>query len=395
MQSEIIEERETNETYAQHKKEEWKAGLQEIADSLTISEIGALVALKTAKMAVSKSKRYGLFPIADWSDYKRMVRWDASYWDYSEVRFSNSRNDFLSLSEGERQALLLCFGFFAVGDGSITSLLAYQMLLNAPTFEEQMIYVSQINIERVHAITYGHMIEALVDSVEERNAIFQAVENVEATKKMNEFIEDAALYSSGDRDRYIALAISEYLFFTPLFSIIFWFKSHRNGKIKDVIYSNELIAKDECSHCENGCAKYLKLPSEKRFTDGEIHKIVGKAVGLVSGFAHHMVNERGIKLAGLTYEALSQYIQFIADDLLINVKHAKLYNVSLPEALKYMTLTNFEIKTNFYEADVSAYRRFDPDSLLEETAALNSKFNSRTGGEGPSPPEKKKKPIKF
>jgi ribonucleotide reductase beta subunit family protein with ferritin-like domain len=370
-------------------KEERRERLEQISNELTINEIGVLVAMKTAKMSQSKAKRYGLFPIADWSDYARMVKWDASYWDYSEVRFSDSRNDFQSLTEGERQALLLCFGFFAVGDGSITSLLAYQMILNSGTFEEQMLYLSQMNIERIHAITYNHMIEALIDDLEQRNAIFRAVEEVEAIKEMNAFIEDAILFPSGKADLYLALAISEYLFFTPLFAIIFWFKAYRKGKIKDVIYSNELIAKDECSHCANGCSKYLKLPKEQRFSDSAVHEMVSRAVGLVSNFARYMIEEKKVNLSGLTYDALAQYIRFIADDLLISLKHPALFKVNLPEALNYMTLTKFEIKTNFYEADVSAYRRFDPDSILKETKSLEKKFD------GELSQEKKKKTIKF
>lgn len=365
--------------------------LDQLENELTIHEAAALVARINAKNYAktnnTKAKRFGLYPIQDFGSFERQLRLEASYWDATETKFNKDLDSFNNLSKSEQKALLTAFAFFAVGDGTISSMLAYQMIVCAENFESQCYYVTQLNNEKVHGHVYSNMIQTLVSTQEERERIFNSVDNVQSIKEMNEFIEHSYTYPSGKKELYISLACAEYIFFTPLFCVIFWFRAYRPGQIEQVLLANELIAKDEAEHCRNGCEKYKELNSDEKYSDEEIHAFVDKVVQLVSNLAKYMFIEQQIELPELTYENVCQYIRFIADDLLTSVKHKTYYNVRNP--FTWMVYTQMQRKTNFYEGDVTEYKRFDVSEQMKFIRQLNNKF------EGGSKETVQKKKTKF
>lgn len=368
-------------------KDERKQLLETLANTLTIHEAGSLVAQINAKNNIAKAKRFGLYPIEDYGSFERMLELDASHWDANEIVFTADKNEFAALTKEEQNALLTCFAFFAVGDGTISSMIAYQMILVSKTFESQCYYAKQMAQEVVHGHVYGNMIQTLVVDPQQRDHIFKAIEDVPAIKAMNEYIENAFTFPDGERQLYIYLACAEYLMFTPLFCIIFWFRAYHQGKMQAVLESNEQIAKDEAAHCKNGCCKYNELPKGEKYSTKEIHEIVGRVVQLVSNLAHYMVIEQKINLEELTYENLVQYIQFVADDLLDRVHHAPLYNVSNP--FPWMIYTQFERKANFYEAgSVMEYKHFNVKDKLKEAKELNDRFDIKLSQTQSTNPEK-------
>ena len=270
------------------------------------------------------------------------------------------------MSEEEQRPLLMAFGFFAVGDGSIASMLAYRMILIAPNFESQMFYAKQLENETVHGETYGRMIYELVRDPRKRDEIFNAVENVSSIKRMNGFIEDAFNHPNGKRQTYVSLAAAEYLLFTPLFCIIFWYRAYRKGKIPRIILSNEYIAKDEAAHCENGCMNYQALLPSEKYTNEEIHAYLDQVVNLVSDFADEVLGN--VHLDELTPANVKQYVRFVADDLLIWLGHSKYYNVSSP--FIWMNLTDLIPKTNFYEGVVTEYGNLNVTEVVRKAKEL-------------------------
>lgn len=264
--------------------------INDLVNTLTVNEAAALVTKIVQKnTSHNKSKRFGLYPIQDWHAFERAKTLEAAYWPADEITFTSDRDDFNSFIPEERRPLCMAFGFFAVGDGNIAQMLAYQMILTADTFEKQNFYVVQLNNERVHAEVYGKMIYTLITDKVERDNIFNSIENCRSIREMNEFIENSYTYPDGDRQLFVSLAASEYIMFTPLFCIIFWYRVYKPGKIPQVIFSNEQIAKDEATHCQNGSENYKELPSSKKYTDSEIHQFIDKIVVLVCNFADEML----------------------------------------------------------------------------------------------------------
>ena len=341
----------------------------ELVKKLTVTEASALVARIHERNAVtSKSRRFGLYPVQDWPAFERMKCMEASFWNANLIKFNQDRDDFLQFSAEKRKPLLMAFGFFAVGDGSVVCMLAFQMILAAQTMEQQAFYIVQMNNERVHAETYGKMIYSLVRNQKERDEIFEAVDRVESIKRMNAFIERSFMYSNEQRERYVNLAIAEYVMFIPLFCIIFWYRAYEPGKIKQVIFANEEIGKDEAAHGQNGADNYRSLPKSQRYTDEEIHHHMDEAVKLIECFAEELCE--GITLPELTADNVKQYVKFVADDLLDRLGHSALYQVRNP--FVWMQFTNFVPKTNFYEGDVGEYSHFNVNEVIGEARALCS-----------------------
>lgn len=344
--------------------------LNKLSEIITIHEATSLISRinerKRVQSGMTKGKRFGLYPIEDWAAFERTKRLEASFWVSDEIEFSDDRNDFNEFSSDEQWPLVMAFGFFAVGDGSISSMLAYQMIVTAKNFENQMFYAVQLHNEIVHGEVYGKMIYTLISDPLKREEIFNAVENVKSIHDMNKFIENAFTYPEGQKESYVSLAAAEYVMFTPLFCIIFWYRAYRKGKIPQIIFSNEQVAKDEAAHCENGCANYQVLPKSEKYTDDEVHVYIDKVVQLVFAFSDEVFSK--IKLPELTSENVKQYIRFVADDLFDRLGHPKYYNVKNP--FLWMNFTELIPKTNFYEGTVGEYGRFNVKESIQKAYAL-------------------------
>ena len=59
------------------------------------------------------------------------------------------------------------------------------------------------------------------------------------------------------------------------------------------------------------------------------------------------------KLVGMNGDLMSQYIEFVADRLIVQLGYDKIYNSSNPFA--FMEMISMEGKTNFFEKRVGEY----------------------------------------
>lgn len=351
--------------------------LDELKKILLPSQAGALAAKVSEHHSKdNKATRFGLYPPKDLGAFRYAKKMQATYWPSDEISFTQDMNDFINFTVDERNVLISIFAFFAVGDGAISNMLAYQMMLIKPTMSENFFYANQLSNEFVHAEVYGKMIYTLVSNADERQHIFDAVENIQCVKNMSEFIENSFINPSGNRTLYVSMALAEYLMFTPLFCVIFWFRAYKQGKIPNIIFSNTQIARDESLHCQYGCYNYLILPIEERFSDEEIHSFVHKAVVLVEKFSEYLFITQKITLEDLNLQNVNAYIKYVADDLLDRLGHSKAYFVKNP--FMWMDYTTLVPKDNFYERTVGEYSRInvnksmaDLENLLHGTRSKN------------------------
>jgi len=366
--------------------DERKKLLDTLASMLSIHESATLLSkVHDNNTKLNRAKRYGLHPVKDINSFRRSKQLEARSWVSETIKFDQDLTDFQEFTEEEKRPLLKIFGFFNVGDGSIASTLAYQMIVTAESFEKSHFYIVQLDNERVHAETYSRMITTLVSDPDERNKIFNLVETNKSIKRMTDFIEEARTYpiklkSHDDnnikivpdaKQLYVCLAIAEYLLFTPLFCIIFWYRAYKPGKIKQILFSNEEIARDECCHCMNGCMNYLQL--DDKYTNEEIHELVDMVVTMMDDFADEVTID--VNLEELTPDNIKQYTRFVADDLLERVNHKTYYNVTNP--FVWMTYTNLIPKNNFYELQVGEYSRLNVDEAVKLAEDLIEPSNKK------------------
>ena len=150
-------------------------------------------------------------------------------------------------------------------------------------------------------------------------------------------------------ERLIAFAAVEGIFFSGSFCSIFWLK--KRGLMPGLSFSNELISRDEGLHCDFACLLYTqyiqnKLPQEK------VMQIITDAVKIEQEF---VVDALPVDLIGMNSKLMSQYIEFVADRLLLALGCPKHYNATNP--FDFMEMISLQGKTNFFEKRVSEYQK--------------------------------------
>ncbi|KAL3317437.1 Ribonucleoside-diphosphate reductase subunit M2 B [Cichlidogyrus casuarinus] len=293
--------------------------------------------------------RFVIFPIKYhdiWSFYKKAV---ASFWTVEEVDLSRDLSHWESLKDGERHFLSYVLAFFAASDGIVLENLVERFSQEIEIPEVRCFYGMQIAIENIHSEMYSLLIDTYIKDSDEKNFLFNAVENLECVKKK----ADWALKWIGDKDsifaeRLVAFAAIEGIFFSGSFAAIFWIK--KRGLMPGLTFSNELISRDEGLHTDFACLLFkhiVKKPSAER-----IYSIIQEAVTIEQEF---LIDALPCSLIGMNCKLMCQYIQFVADRLIVELGFEKIYRSENP--FDFMENISLEGKTNFFEKRVGDYQK--------------------------------------
>jgi ribonucleotide reductase beta subunit family protein with ferritin-like domain len=113
--------------------------------------------------------------------------------------------------------------------------------------------------------------------------------------------------------------------------------------------SNELIARDEGSHCSFAVLLYSML--ENKLDESYVHNMFNDAVTIEIEF---ICSSLPCALIGMNSDLMTQYIKFVADRLLVDLGYNKLFNVMNP--FDFMESISIEGKTNFFESRPTQYQ---------------------------------------
>lgn len=299
-------------------------------------------------LLVENPNRFVLFPIQHdevWQMYKKA---EASFWTAEEIDLSQDQKDWDQLNDGERHFISHVLAFFAASDGIVNENLAVNFMQEVQMPEARCFYGFQVMMENIHSETYSLLIDTYVKDPKQKDYLFNALETVPAvTKKGNWAIK--WINSENFTERLIAFAAVEGIFFSGSFCSIFWLK--KRGLMPGLTFSNELISRDEGLHCDFACLlyeKYLvnKLPQER------VHEIIRDAVSIEQEF---VTDALPVNLIGMNAQLMSQYIEFVADRLLVSLGYSRIYNASNP--FDFMEMISLQGKTNFFEKRVAEYQK--------------------------------------
>lgn len=292
--------------------------------------------------------RFVLFPIEKndiWQFYKKA---EASFWTAEEIDLSQDLKDWESLNDGERHFITHVLAFFAASDGIVNENLAENFVSEVQYTEAKFFYGFQIAIENIHSETYSLLIDTYVKDNKEKDKLFHAVETIPCVKKKAEWalrwIDNGSF-----AERLIAFAAVEGIFFSGSFCSIFWLK--KRGLMPGLTFSNELISRDEGLHCDFACLLYNDHLINKLPTD-TVEKIIIDAVEIEKEFVTDAIP---VKLIGMNAELMCQYIEFVADRLLLELGCSKQYNATNP--FDFMEMISLQGKTNFFEKRVAEYQK--------------------------------------
>ena len=119
-------------------------------------------------------------------------------------------------------------------------------------------------------------------------------------------------------------------------------------------FSNELISRDEALHTEFAILLYSKL--KYKLNEEKVFSIVAEAVHIEKEF---ITEALPVRLIGMNSNLMAQYIEFVADRLLIQLGYNKLYNSVNP--FDFMEMISLEGKGNFFEKRISDYALADKE----------------------------------
>ncbi|MEI8192547.1 MAG: ribonucleotide-diphosphate reductase subunit beta [Flavobacteriia bacterium] len=311
--------------------------------------------------------RFVLFPIQHddiWSFYKKA---EASFWTAEEIDLSADQIDWESkLNNDERHFVKHVLAFFAASDGIVNENLAENFLSEVQYTEAKFFYGFQIAMENVHSETYSLLIDTYIKDTADKNSLFNAIDTMDCVRKKADWalrwIENGSF-----AERLVAFAAVEGIFFSGSFCSIFWLK--KRGFMPGLAFSNELISRDEGLHCDFACLLYTQHLVNK-LSKEQVQNIIMDAVEIEKEF---ILDALPVKLIGMNSDLMAQYIEFVADRLLLELGNERLYNASNP--FEFMEMISIQGKANFFERRVGEYQKAGVLSSKEDqTFSLNEEF---------------------
>ena len=293
------------------------------------------------------SDRYTLFRIQYDDIYQMYKRQVDSFWRPEEVDLSRDLNDWAKLTDDERHFISMTLAFFAGSDGLVMENISMRFLNDVKVSEARSFYAFQSAMESIHSEMYSILIETYIKDTAEKNKLFKAIDNFPCITTKARWAEkwigdDDASFAS----RLLAFACVEGIFFSSSFASIYWIK--KRGLMPGLTLSNEFISRDEALHTEFAILLYSKL--NNKVSKARATEIIREATEIEKSF---ITDSLPCRLIGMNAKLMTQYVEFVADRLCVQLGYDKIYGSHNP--FDFMELISVETKTNFFERTNSEY----------------------------------------
>ena len=309
-----------------------------------------------------------IFPIKNqeiWDRYKLHIQ---SFWTPEEVSLQDDLRDLQILNEGERHFIKNVLAFFANSEAMINENLASRFYKEILMPEARCFISMQMLNESIHAEMYALQIEAYVVDQQEKDMLFNAIQNVPCINLKAKWVSKWLNGSQNLLTRLIAFGLVEGLFFAGSFCAIYYFR--KRGLLPGLALSNDWIARDEGMHFSFSALMFKILRDKfnnNSLTDtdlldvnlitgnvaqSEFEEIVREAVSFEKEFVQEALP---VDLIGMNANLMSQYIEAVADRIADLFEFERVYNTENP--FDFMRALDVQNVTNFFEKRVSEYQR--------------------------------------
>ncbi|CAH0043022.1 unnamed protein product [Clonostachys solani] len=312
--------------------------------------------------------RFVLFPIKYHEIWQMYKKHEASFWTAEEIDLSKDLHDWHTrMNDDERYFISHVLAFFAASDGIVNENLVERFSAEVQIPEARCFYGFQIMMENIHSETYSLLIDTYIKEQAQREYLFNAIETIPCIRKKADWairwIQDK---KSTFAQRLVAFAAVEGIFFSGAFASIFWLK--KRGLMPGLTFSNELISRDEGLHTDFACLLHSHL--NNRASKEVIETIITDAVTIEKEF---LTESLPCAMLGMNANLMKQYIEFVADRLLVALGNDKVYKSTNP--FDFMENISLGGKTNFFEKRVGDYQKAgvmaSTKKNVEETTSEN------------------------
>ena len=294
------------------------------------------------------NRRLTIHPIKDmdmWVSYKKMK---AAFWTAEEIDFSKDYDDFNKLSTNAQYFIKMVLAFFAASDMIVNMNLSERFINEITVTEAIITYQFQAMMENIHSEVYSLQIDNIIRDTAEKTSLLNALDNFQCIKKKADWALRWINSTMPFVQRVIAFACVEGIFFSGSFASIFWLK--KQNIMPGLCDSNELIARDEGMHMQFACL--IKSKCTTVLDENIVHTIFKEAVALEQEF---ICEALPCSLLGMNNKMMKQYIEFVADHLLISLEYNPIWKTTNP--FDFMESISMQGKTNFFESQPTQYQK--------------------------------------
>jgi len=289
-------------------------------------------------------------------------------WTVDEVDFSLDVTDLKSkMSEADRHLIHRLVAFFATGDTIVSNNLVLNLYQHINSPEARMYLSRQLYEEALHVQFYLTLLDTYIPDPNERNKAFDAIETIPSIRQKGEFcfkwidsIQNIQRLETKDQRRQFLLnlicfaACIEGLFFYAAFAYVYFLRSR--GLLHGLASGTNWVFRDESGHMAFAFAVVRKVREEEPelFDDAmrtQIEQMMEDAIACETQFAADVLSGG---VAGLSVNDMRQYLEYCADQRLVQLDLPKKYGTKNP--FDFMDLQDVQEVTNFFERRVSAYQ---------------------------------------
>lgn len=298
--------------------------------------------------------------------YKDSIKniWTTDEIDFS-VDFEHLRD---RLSPQEAHLVKRLVAFFATADNIVAHnlVLNFYKHINSPEF--RMFLGKQLFDEMLHVETYLLLVDNYIPDPEERKAAFAGYQDIPSIKRKADFcfkymdsINDLdRLNTTEQRRQFVENLICfagcvEGLFFFGSFAYVYFLRN--KGLLPGLATATNWVFRDESLHIEGAMLALSAIRSEyPELFDAALEQktlsMIQEAIEVEMEFCQDAL-QYGV--TGLPANDMQQYLQYVADQRLVQMGFQKHYRARNP--FSFMMLQDVRPLTNFFEKRVTEYSK--------------------------------------
>ncbi|WP_250634093.1 ribonucleotide-diphosphate reductase subunit beta [Pinirhizobacter soli] len=297
--------------------------------------------------------------------YRAAIR---NTWTVEEVDFSLDTTDLnKKMSDADRHLIHRLVAFFATGDTIVSNNLVLNLYQHVNSPEARMFLSRQLYEEALHVQFYLTLLDTYIPDQNERAHAFSAIETIPSIRHKAEFcfkwidsIQDVHRLETREQRRQFLLnlicfaACIEGLFFFAAFAYVYYLRSR--GLLHGLASGTNWVFRDESGHMAFAFEVVRQVREEEPdlFDDEmrlQVEAMLEDAISCETQFAQDVLSGG---VAGLSVADMRQYLEYCADQRLVQLDMPKKYGSRNP--FDFMDLQDVQELTNFFERRVSSYQ---------------------------------------
>jgi ribonucleoside-diphosphate reductase beta chain len=297
--------------------------------------------------------------------YRSAIR---NTWTVEEVDFSLDTSDLKSkMSDADRHLIHRLVAFFATGDTIVSNNLVLNLYQHINSPEARMYLSRQLYEEALHVQFYLTLLDTYIPEPSERNKAFAAIESIPSIAEKGEFcfkwidsIQGLNRLDTREHRRQFLLnlicfaACIEGLFFFAAFAYVYYLRSR--GLLHGLASGTNWVFRDESGHMAFAfeVVRTVREQEPDLFDDEmrmQVEAMLEDAIACETLFAQDVLSGG---VAGLSVTDMRQYLEYCADQRLVQLDMPKKYGSKNP--FDFMDLQDVQELTNFFERRVSSYQ---------------------------------------